>query len=205
MNEWTDTGSSAAILSSPREPWILDRINLEGEIFNIDRTRKEIEPLIARSSCDLISSSYRWSFALSIFYTDPGINDSIIGSNIVCTSRMGITDIESLELEYLDIADTPTSCNCLTTCRCSDSTRDACIIRILLDIPTQIGSFFGCLVYEIELLHKTRENTRNISDSSIIIISDDRSTRIAILVSEIIIRIPIVVGELSEILSISLI
>ena len=58
---------------------------------------------------------------------------------------MSVSDVESFEFEYLDIANTSTIGGC------SIVTGDGSITRILLYPPAEIGPLFGSLVDEIEL------------------------------------------------------
>ena len=137
-------------------------------------------------------------------YTYPRIYHAIIGSEVCRHTRVTISDIESFGFEDLDITHTATACSDLATACSDDSTCDTHIIGILCYIPTEVGTSLCCFIDEVELSDGAREYLWCISSRPIIIISDDRSTRINILISEIIICIPIVVSELSEILAISL-
>jgi len=123
---------------------------LEREILDIDRTREEIDPLgTTTSSKTADGATDIWSLALSCLYTHPSIDESIIRS-LIGRSRVIVANIESFEFQDLDIADTATPCGDRPTRTCNIATC-YCIIRIFLDIPAEVGSFFGCLVDEIEL------------------------------------------------------
>lgn len=116
---------------------------------------------------------------------------------------MSQAKIGSLEAEDLYITDTSATRLDFSTIFCHSTwTYECWTVFILLDIETKECASLLCLVDEVELSHRASTKRSSITESEIVIITNDAP--ISIFISEIIVSVAIIVHKLGEVLSITL-